>query len=110
MSMSERYAGFLVRHAWAVLVVVALVTVALATGMSRLHPDFRFEASLPEHHPFVEIDHRIRAEFGGRSTTIVAIVPREGDVWRPEILKIVQDVTFAALRLQDIIGQNVVSL
>jgi hypothetical protein len=30
---------------------------------------------------------------------IVAIVPHEGDVWRPEILQIVHDVTLVALRL-----------
>src|SRR5262249_32204137 len=110
MSASERYARFLVRHAWAVLIVVVLATGALALGMRRLHTEFSIEGSLPEHHPFVQIDHEIRAQFGGRASTVVAIVPRTGDVWRPEVLTVVRDVTLAALRLPDVIAQNVVSL
>ena len=110
MSTSERYARFLVRHAWVVLLAVVLVTIVLALGMGRLRTEYRIEASLPAHHPFVQIDHQIRSQFGGRSTTIIAIVPRTGGVWRPEVLTVVRDVTLAALRLPDVIAQNVVSL
>jgi len=110
MPASERYARFLVRHAWAVLVVVALVTAVLALGVRRLRTEYRIEASLPEQHPFVQIDREIRTEFGGRNTTVIAIVPRTGEVWRPEVLTVVRDVTLAALRLPDVIAQNVVSL
>jgi len=110
MSVSERYARFLVRHAWAVVVAVLAVTAGLVSGFGRLHAEFKIEASLPANHPFVRIDHQIRRDFGGRNTMIVAIVPREGDVWRPEILEVVQDVTLAALRLPDVITPNVLSL
>ncbi len=110
MSLSERYARFLVRHAWVVLLAVALVTVGLAVGMGRLRTEYRVEASLPAEHPFVRIDKAIRAEFGGRNTMIVAVVPRTGDVWRPEVLGVVRDLTVAALRLPDVMAQNVVSL
>jgi hypothetical protein len=41
---------------------------------------------------------------------IVAIVPRDGDVWRPSVLRIVHDVTLEAIRLPDVIAQDVVSL
>ena len=110
MSLGERYARFLVRHAWTVLLAVVLVTAALGVGMRRLRVEFDIEASLPSAHPFVQIDHEIRRDFGGRNTMFVAVVPREGDVWRPEVLAVVQDVTLAALRLPDVIAQNVVSL
>jgi predicted RND superfamily exporter protein len=110
MSRLERYARFLVRRAWPVLGAVVLLTALLAAGLWRLRADFDVEASLPANHPFVQIDRRIRAQFGGRKTIILAIVPRDGDVWRPAVLTIVQDVTLAALRLPDVIAQNVVSL
>src|SRR5207245_221110 len=99
----ERYARFLTGHAWTVLVAVGVATAVLAAGMGRLRVSIDFEASLPANHPFVQIDHQIRREFGGRNTMIVAIVPRDGEVWRSEVLRVVQDVTFAALRLPDVI-------
>jgi uncharacterized protein len=110
MTLLERYARFLVRHAIAVLVGIAAVTVVLVVGIGRLEADFDVEASLPSGHPFVEIDRTIRHEFGGRHAVIAAIVPRSGDVWQPEVLELVQQATLAALRLDDIIAQNVVSL
>src|SRR5262249_35001418 len=70
----------------------------------------KVEASLPAHHPFVQIDRQIREEFGGRNTMIIAIVPKEGTAWRPDVLQIVHDVTTEALQLPDVMAQNVVSL
>ena len=106
----ETYARFLVRRAWWVLLAVALATVWIGFGLRQLRTEFSIEASLPAHHPLVEIDKEIRHRFGGRSTIIGLIVPRQGDVWRPEILEVVQDATLAALRLQDVMAQNVISL
>jgi predicted RND superfamily exporter protein len=110
VSALARYADFLTRHAWAVLIAVAVVTAVLAAGIGRLHFEFNVEGSLPANHPFVQIDRQIRRDFGGRNTMIVAIVPREGDVWRTDVLQVVSDVTLEAIRLPDIIQQNVVSL
>jgi predicted RND superfamily exporter protein len=106
----ERYTRWVVRHPYWVLLGVTAVTIWLLLGFGKLVTDFDVEHSLPDDHPFIQIDRTIRAEFGGRNTIIIGIVPREGDVWRPEILDIVQQVTLTALRLPDIMQQNVVSL
>ncbi|MBX3025822.1 MMPL family transporter [bacterium] len=106
----DAYARFLVRRAGLVLVAVALVTVWIGLGLRQLRSEFSIEASLPAHHPLIEIDRQIRRQFGGRNTVIALIVPREGDVWRPEVLEVVQQATFAALHLEGIMAQNVVSL
>lgn len=92
------------------LAAVALATVAIGSGIGTLRTEFNLEASLPRQHPLVEIDGTIRATFGGRNTVVALLVPRSGDVWRPAVLQVVQDTTLAALRLPDIIAQNVVSL
>lgn len=105
-----RYVRFLVRRAWVVLLAVALATVGIGAGIGRLRSEFRMESSLPQSHPLVEIDRAIRDKFGGRNTVIALLVPRDGDVWRASVLQAVQDTTLAALRLPDIIAQNVVSL
>ena len=106
----ESYARFLVRRAWWVMVAVALATAAVGSGMRHLRTEFSVEASLPAGHPLVEIDKQIRRQFGGRHTVIALLVPRTGDVWQPAVLQLVQDATFAALRLEGVIPQNVISL
>ncbi len=106
----QSYARFLVRRAWLVLLAVALATGGIGLGMGTLRTEFNIEANLPSNHPLVEIDKTIRRQFGGRNTIIALIVARQGDVWHPEILEVVQGTTLAALRLEGIIGQNVISL
>ncbi len=106
----EAYARFLVRRAWLVLFAVALATLWIGMGLRQLRTEFNIEASLPAHHPLVEIDRKIRKQFGGHNTVIGLIVPRQGDVWRTDVLDVVQQATFAALHLEGIMAQNVISL
>lgn len=106
----EQYARFLVRRAWLVLLAVAAGTVWIGSGIGKLRTEFNIESSLPEKHPLVEIDRTIRQKFGGRNSVVALLVPRNGEVWRPDVLQAVQDITMAAQRLPDIITQNIVSL
>jgi len=106
----ESYVRFLVQRAWLVLAAVAIATVGIASGMGKLRTEFDIEASLPKNHPFVAIDKEIRGEFGGRNTIIALIVPKTGDVWQTPVLEVVREATLQALRLDDVIAQNVVSL
>jgi predicted RND superfamily exporter protein len=110
MRLLDRYARWLVRHAWFVLAVIAGITAVVASGMRHLRTEFSVEASLPANHPFVQIDRTIRKQFGGRRTLMLAVVPKTGDVWQPEVLSTVRDLTLAGLRLDDVIAQNVISL
>jgi len=110
MRALERYVRAVTAHPWLVLLAVLLATAGLTGGIAKLESDFNVERSLPENHPFIEIDRKIRAEFGGRNTIIVGIVVREGDVWRPEVLSVVRDVTLDALKLPGIMAHAVVSL
>lgn len=106
----EAYVKFIVRRAWLVLLAISLLTAGIALGLGKLRTEFDVESSLPQNHPFVAIDKQIRAQFGGRNTVIALIVPRDGDVWRTAVLEVVRDATLQALRLDDIIAQNVISL
>jgi uncharacterized protein len=110
MRLLDRYVRWLVAHAWLVLLLLAGATVLVAAGIRHLRTEFSVEASLPANHPFVQIDQMIRKQFGGRRTLMLGIVPKSGDVWQPEVLATVRDVTVAGLQLDDVIAQNVVSL
>lgn len=110
MSPLERYTRFLVRHAILFLVAVGVATAGITLGIGKLETHFDIEASLPDDHPFIVIDKRIREAFGGRNTVMAGIVPTEGEVWRPEILEVVRDFTLASLRLEGVMAHAVVSL
>lgn len=111
MSILERYCRWLVQARWGVLAVVGIATALVGLGIPKLRAEFNIESSLPSNHPFVRIDKDIRAEFGGRNTLIVAIIPSDGgDVWRSDVLEVVRQFTLGGLQLPGIIAQNVVSL
>jgi predicted RND superfamily exporter protein len=111
MSLLDGYVRWLVRHAWLVLVLVVGATGFVASGLRFLQTDFSVEGSLPANHPFIRVDQEIRKQFGGRRTMLIAVVPQDGgDVWRPQVLGVVRDLTLAALKLPDIMPTSVVSL
>jgi len=104
------YAGHIVRHPWRVLILSLVATAAVAAGMSRLTVNLDLEQQLPADHPYVEVDRKIRKEFGGRNFVAIALVPQSGTVWRPDVLRVVYDLTLDLLNAPGIIRQNVASL
>jgi len=105
-----RYAGFVVRRPWTVLVLSLAASALVASGVGRLVVDLDPERSLPADDPYVSVDRRIREEFGGRNFVAIALVPRSGTVWQPAVLRAVHALTLELLDAPGIIRQNVVSL
>lgn len=106
----RRYAGFVVRHAWLLLVVSLLASLAFGAGMGRLVVNLDPEQQLPADHPYIIVDRQIRKEFGGKNFVAIALVPRSGTVWSREVLRAVHAMTLDLLDAPGIIRQNVVSL
>jgi predicted RND superfamily exporter protein len=104
------YAGHIVRHPWRVLILSVLATAAVASGMSRLTVNLDLEQQLPADHPYVVVDRTVRKEFGGRNFVAIAVVPKSGSIWRPEVLRVVYDLTIDMLNAPGVIRQNVASL
>ncbi len=108
--MLARYARLIVDHHRAVLVVTLALTAALAFQIRHLVVGFDPESVFPSDDPAVVLDHRIRAEFGGRDFVAIAVVPRTGDVWQPAVLNAVRDLTLGVRDLPGLMEQNLVSL
>ena len=106
----ERYSQFVSRHAWLVLAVTLAATLMLASGMGRLAVNLDPQQQLPPDNPYIAVDRKIRAEFGGKNFVAIALVPRSGTVWRSDVLRAVHDLTLDLLNSPGIIRQNVVSL
>ncbi len=106
----ERYAEFIVRHAWLVLGSSLLLTALIASGMARLVVDLDMEKQLPADNPYVMLDRKIRKEFGGKNFVAIAVVPQSGTIWRTEVLQVIQGLTRELLNTRGVIPQTVVSL
>lgn len=104
------YAEHIVRHPWRVLILSLLATAAVASGMSRLRVNLDLEQQLPADHPYVVVDRIVRKQFGGRNFVAIALVPKSGSVWRPDVLRVVYDLTLDLLNTPGVIRQNVASL
>src|SRR5579871_3253139 len=96
---------------WRVLAATLGATVCLALAAGRLVTRFDPESAFPADDPAVRIDREIRAEFGGRDTVVIAVVPRRGDVWQPDVLRAVQRITLDLRdRVPGVMAQQLVSL
>jgi uncharacterized protein len=106
----RRYAAFVVRHAWLVLIASVVASAIVASGMRTLQIDLDPEKQLPADHPYVVIDRQIRKEFGGKNFVAIALVPKSGSIWTRPVLQTVHDLTSDLLNAPGIIRQNVMSL
>ena len=83
----------------------------VASGMRHLRTEFNVEASLPANHPFVRIDRTIREEFGGRRTLMLGDRARRAATSGSRTCsRRCATSRSRALRLPDVMAQNVVSL
>jgi predicted RND superfamily exporter protein len=104
------YAEHIVRHPWRVLLLSLLATAAVASGTRRLTINLDLEQQLPADHPYVQVDRIVRKQFGGRNFVAIALVPKSGTIWSPDVLRVVYDLTLELLNTPGIIRQNVASL
>lgn len=109
-SRLRRYAAFVVRHAWTVLALSMLGAMLLTAGVLRLKVELDHEKQLPQDHPYIVLDKKIRAEFGGKQFVAIAVIPKQGDVWTTPVLSAVHALTLDVLDAPSIIRPNVVSL
>ncbi|MEQ8964308.1 MAG: MMPL family transporter [Azospirillaceae bacterium] len=78
-----------------VLALFVLVTAALAVGAARLGIDAGFEKRLPLDHPYMETFLEYQDRFGGANRVLVALAPREGDIFQPAFFETLEAATDA---------------
>ncbi len=108
--MMERYIRFVVRHRLAVLVAALAVTGALATQLRHVHLEIRRRASLPQQHPYVQIQNRISDLFGGEAVAVMAVIATQGDIFTPAILGKIFRITKGLQETPGVVQSSLFSL
>jgi predicted RND superfamily exporter protein len=80
-------------HRPALLLFLAIVTVAMAWSASRLRIDAGFAKLLPARHPYIQTYLRHQQDFGGANRVLVALVATNGDMFTPEFFDALRRAT-----------------
>lgn len=106
----ERLARFVVTHPRSMVVVLLLISIALGTELRRLNLEVKLSDLVPSSHPYVQIDHQLAARLGVHQTALMAVRPRHGDVFTPEVLSTIRRLTVGVQRLPGVVSASVLSL
>ena len=93
MSAAERFSRFFARRRNWFAAGIAIVTAFFAVEMRNLEIFTQYLDLLPRAHPFIRTYEAYRDVYGNANTVVAAVVPREGDIYRPEILRAVAELT-----------------
>ncbi len=104
------YAKAVVRYRWPTLLLALLITGFLASRLTGLKLDNDPDLWAPQNHPYIQTTHELENSFGGRNFTVVGIVAKQGDVYRPEILEKIGRIQAGIEALPEAVKTNIVSL
>jgi predicted RND superfamily exporter protein len=90
---SERVARFCIRQRLPVILVVALITILLLVFALRQDVRTVFADLLPQDHPYIQTHEQFKESFGGSNLVSIMLTVEEGDIFRPEVLGKIRDIT-----------------
>lgn len=104
------YSKAVVRYRWAILLLSLLITGILASRLTGLKLDNDPDLWAPQKHPYIQTTHELERIFGGRNFTVVGVVAKQGDVYKPEILAKIGRIQAGIEALPEAVKANIVSL
>lgn len=92
-SLPSRLEYWTFRHRLLILIVFAVLTAFMGWQGSKLRVDAGFEKSLPLDHPYMQTFVKYKKEFGGANRVLVALSVKQGDIYTPEFMTRLKQVT-----------------
>lgn len=94
---------FIVRYRRLIFLVTGLLTALFLYGVSqKLRMEVLLEELVPPNHPFVKLHGQYESAYGGTSTVMLAVVVKEGDIFKPEMLEKIKRINDEILFHPDI--------
>jgi predicted RND superfamily exporter protein len=97
------------RRAFVVFATLAM-TVLLVSRLGHLEMDTNPELLVPPNHPYVVTSDLLEQVFGGRNVVVIGVVPKQGDVYQPEVLAKIKRIQEGVEQLPEAIRHNILSL
>lgn len=108
--LSSRFAGFIIRWRFAVIVLSCTLTLFFIFSLRNLSVRTRLGDLIPQQHPYVEVQKRLMEVFGGLNQVSIALVVKEGDIFSQDLLNKVVRITGKLYLMDGVNAGRIVSL
>ena len=102
-------AWIIARRVW-VMIAVLGITAFLVTRIGSLQLDTNPDSWAPQKHAYVATTKLLKEVFGGTNVVIIGITPREGDIYRPEVLAKIRRIQEGIEQIPHAVRHNILSL
>lgn len=104
------YAVWLIRHRVWIMAAMLTLTAFFGVQMTSLKLDSDPDLWSPRGHPYIQATKAIEALFGGRNFTVVGVIPKQGDIYAPDVLRKIRQIQRSIEILPEAVRANVVSI
>jgi uncharacterized protein len=106
----SRLIALVVDYRRIVLAIVALITLVLGAGASKLSIVIDPDETLPQDHPYLMATNLADKLFGNKYAVIIGVTPAEGDALQPATIAVVKGITTKLAADKGVVPTSLISL
>ena len=106
----QTFIAFIIRFRKLVIAATVLATIGFLTQLRSLQVIIDPDSVLPQTHPYIATGNIIEKIFGNKFTVVVALSPKQGDVYQDFIVEKVLKITKSFQQNPQVVKTNVMSL
>ena len=107
--MLKNYFGWIVRHRSAVVIMWIVLTIYIVFFAKNLRVVVDSDSILPPDHPYTIGGHQITDNFDLKYSLIIGITPPSGDVYQPNVVKAIKEISSALAKTDYVIPHRISS-
>jgi len=108
--MSEYIASWLIRYRGWVISLITITTLALGYSAAQIEVKTVFQDLLPYDHEYIKTHNKFKQTFGGSNLVTIMVEVEEGDIFNPEVLELVSQITSDLQKVSAVNPFQVVSI
>jgi predicted RND superfamily exporter protein len=89
----NKLSDFIIEKRILILSITMVITFFFAYKLKDLKVFTKFADLLPQGHEYIKLHNRIRSQFGGANSLVLVLQVREGDIFTPQTLQKIKDIT-----------------
>ena len=89
----KKFSDFIIENRIGIFTIISLTTLFFAYQVKDLKVSTNFADLLPQGHEYIKLHNRIRSQFGGANSVVLVLQVREGDIFTPQTLQKIRDIT-----------------